>query len=584
MLDRRQALRLAALGGVAPLAHANAMKPRVGGDVGSDPNNPIVRLTPFITPLPIPPSPPPGDPFRPSDLAAQNLAFLGPVAGRAQFTTIVEEEAMISLHPELPKTPVWRYRSTNMPEDSPFLAGPTFVVRQGTPQVVRFINDLPANHVGFGVPHTTTHFHGGHIPPVFDGFPENVPDLPHIVREHGESFDYVWPQQDVGFTTGNPDRDERPALQWYHDHLLDFTGPNVMRGMAGLYIVFDGLDTGDETRGLRLPSGPFDIPLVLQDKRMAPDGTMIYQPDDFDGFLGDQMLVNGAIYPFLEVKRRKYRFRLLNGSNARMYKVRITDENNRNPKPLHVIGNDGGLLSRTCRKRRTAFLGMAERLEVIVDFSRFPEGTELYLTNFIKQDSGRGPDGDSEDVDEVPKDQAVKLMKFIVTGGEVRDRSVIPDTLRPIRPVPQDMIDNAVHRHFKFERTGGAWAINGEFIDIEHPSARPKKGQPEIWHIENGGGGWWHPIHVHIELGRVLSRNGQRPGPLERDGNAKKDTVNLAGGDEAQVYFNFRDFTGPTVFHCHNIEHEDHFMMARFDIEENTQSTPSAPDPRMNRR
>lgn len=565
MLDRRQAMRLAALGGIAPLAHAN---PLIRPFPDNDDDQPLVRLTPFIQPLPFPPPPTQVAPFRPTALCEQHLTEMGSVAAKAQFCEIVEEEALVSLHPELPLTPVWRYRDTSVPEDSPILAGPTFVVRMGSPQVVRFLNRLPSDHIGFGVPHLTTHFHGGHMAPVFDGFPENVPGVPHVVREHGEHFDYLWAQQDVGFSTGNPDPDERPSTQWYHDHLLDFTGPNVMRGLAGFYLVFDELDTGNEMTGLHLPSGPFDVPLVIQDKRIAPDGTMIYQPGDFDGFLGDQMLVNGAIDPFLEVKRRKYRFRILNGSNARMYKLRITNENNRNPKPIHVIATDGGLLARTYRNRRTIFLGMAERAEIIVDFSQFAPGTELYLTNFCSQDSGRGPDGDFEEVKEVDKDDARKIMKFVVTGGAVRDRSQIPKKLRPLRPVPKDAIDAAVHRHFEFERKGGAWAINGDFIDIEHPSARPKKGKPEIWHLENGGGGWWHPIHVHIELGRMLSRNGARPGPLERDGNAKKDTFNLAGGDEVEVFFNFRDFTGPSVFHCHNIEHEDHFMMARFDIED----------------
>ena len=552
--SRREALKLGAFGSLAAI-------PRVPADKG-----PLVRLTPFVAPLPLPPPPTPKAPFTPSSLASTHLAELGPAAAKANFYELVQEEALVSLHPELPRTPVWRYRDTSMPEDSPFLPGPTFIARMGEPNVIRHLNRLPADHVGFGVNHTTAHFHGGHIKPIFDGFPEDIPELPRVVSQPGENFDYVWAQQDVGFLEGDPDRDERPSTQWYHDHLLDFTGPNVMRGLAGFYLVFDELDTGDERTGLRLPSGPFDIPMVLQDKRIAPDGTMIYTPEDFDGFLGDQYLVNGAIDPYLEVKRRKYRIRLLNGANARMFYLKITDGENRNPIAFDVIANEGGLLSRTLRNQETIFISMAERIEIVIDFSQFKPGTELFLTDFLEQDNGRGPGGDFEDPDLVDVDEARKMLKFIVTDGRVRDRSRVPSRLRRIRPVPRDQIESAVHRHFEFERKGGAWAINGEFVDLEHPMAVAQRNRPEIWHIENGGGGWWHPIHVHIELARVLSRNGKRPGPLERDGLAKKDTVNLAGGDEAELFFKFRDYTGSSVFHCHNIEHEDHFMMARFDI------------------
>jgi FtsP/CotA-like multicopper oxidase with cupredoxin domain len=559
-MNRRQALQLAALTGLSPALGA---RPRDGGrGGGSSP-----RLQPFVQPLPYPPPPIPVAPFKPSAVATRHLQALGAAAALANYTTLIQEEADVSLHPDLPLTRVWRYRDINAPESSPYLCGPTYIARSGIPQVVRHLNRLPSNHVGFGVPYTTTHYHGGHIMPIFDGFPESVSDLemPTVIGP-GEQFDYLYGMQAPGFDRGTPDVTECPSTQWYHDHMLDFTGPNVYRGLAAFYLVFDDLDTGDENTGLRLPSGPFDVPMVLQDRRIGRDGQLIYLPEDFNGFLGDQMVVNGAIQPYLNVQRRKYRFRFLNGANARFFLMRLTDDENRHPVSFDVIGTDGGLMARPMRGQSSMFIGPAERVEIVVDFSRFPSGTRLYLTDFIRQDSGRGPGGDYEHPDEVSVDDGKRLVEFRVTGGSVPDPSRVPDELRMFQPIPQEKLDAAERRHFEFERTGGAWAINGEFVDLTRPLARIRMDRPQIWTFKNGGGGWWHPVHTHIEMGRVLRRNGRTAGLMESDGSAKKDDIILSGGDEVEVYFDFRDYTGMSVFHCHNLEHEDHFMMGRFDI------------------
>lgn len=536
--------------------------------------------TPFVSPLPIPPPPIQVAPFTPSPEAVAHLGDLGggSIPANTRYYQLIEEEVLVQLHPELPLTPVWRYRDVNAPPDSPFVTGPTFVVTHGDPQVVRQMNRLPADHVGFGMPDTTVHLHGGHVLPLFDGFPMNVPaELPvPVVFSPGQDFDYVYAHQDVGFAEGAPDPDERASMLWYHDHLMDFTGPNVYRGLAGVYIVFDELDTGDETTGLGLPGpvGVFDIPLVLQDKLIAPDGSLIFMPeeDNHDGFLGDKFLVNGAINPFLTVQRRKYRFRVLNGSNARFYLLSVTDTGGAR-QPFDIIATEGGLLSAPVRDQPRFLVSIAERIEFVFDFSNYPAGTELFLTDFLDQDDGRGPGGDFEEPDEVPADEANRIMKFIVEGGPVADPSQVPDQLRPIRPIPQATLDAAERHTFEFERMGGRWAINDQFFDAEQPLVSFARAQPQILTLRNGGGGWWHPIHWHIEFMRVLERNGQQPGPLERDGMAKKDTVLLGPGDEVKVFIQFRDFTGLTVFHCHNLEHEDMFMMARFDIVESGNGT-----------
>jgi len=580
-MNRRNVLKLGALGGLdGVLSRSPAiLRKRYCWGMSS-------QTTPFVTPLPFPPwlqrvegkerqmlqqSLSPLVEQKAREIVDPDMQTLVDL-NQGKFFKINIEQVCVSLHPELPPTPVWRYGDGSelaQPNTTPI--GPSFRVKMNAPQVIRFFNDLPRDHVGFGMTNTTVHFHGGHVQPIFDGFPENVDDLESpVVFSPGHSFDALFPMLDVGATEGleHRDPDERPSMLWYHDHLIDFTGPNVYRGLAAAFLIHDDdYDRNDERSGLRLPSRGFDIPLVLSDKRIASDGTLVYLPEDFDGFLGDKFCVNGVINPYLDVLDRKYRFRILNGSNARFYLLSVTD-NAGDRQSFDVIANEGGLLHRTLRDQHSMFIANAESREFVIDFSKYPDGTELYLTDFLDQSSGRGPGGDFEDPDQVDPGDANRIMKFIVNRRRSGDRdfSRVPDVLRPIRPVPQAKLDAAVHRHIEFHRSGGAWAINDRFVDLSRPLFTVQRGQPEIWTLENGGGGWWHPIHVHISNMRVLERNGHRPGPLERDGNAKKNTINLAGGDVVKVFVEFRDYCGSTVFHCHNLEHEDHFMMARFDI------------------
>jgi FtsP/CotA-like multicopper oxidase with cupredoxin domain len=350
---------------------------------------------------------------------------------------------------------------------------------------------------------------------------------------------------------------------WYHDHLFDFTAPNVVRGLAGFYLVFDEIDSGDENDeypALGLPSGDFDIPLVIQDRRIGYDGQLLYDPLDHDGFLGDTYLVNGAVQPYVEVQRRRYRFRFLNGSNARFYRIVLASADGAATVPVAQIATEGGLLAAPIRSLRSFQFAPAERVEVVVDFSVFPAGTALYFENRLQQDDGRKP-GDV-------LSRGARLLEVRVKGPAVHDPSRVPDVLRPFAPVTPEELNRAVHRHFKFERTHGSWAINGELADLEHPLTESTLNGGEIWHLESSGG-WAHPVHIHLEFMRVLRRNGALPRLNERDGMAKKDTI-VIGDDfgDVDVYLKFRDYAGPFVFHCHNIEHEDMRMMARMDVNE----------------
>jgi FtsP/CotA-like multicopper oxidase with cupredoxin domain len=574
-------------------------------------------LTPFVDRVPVPPPPRAIDwapnhlPFADLDAEARPFVDSTQVKGKATFHRIVAEVRSVKMHSQLPATQIWGYRDGNLPagEAWDFALGPTFRRPLSnhnafTPTIVRHENNLPAvrDHRGFGEPRTTVHLHGAHVPARFDGFATDI-TLPdgrpfNVTFEHGEHFDYCYPLVEPGFfTDGNHGKHvERASTLWYHDHFLDFTGPNVYRGLAGFFLLFDtpvpdqtdpsrnGLiehmrDTGDETNAagapfaLRLPSGDFDVPLVVHEKTFDLNGQLVFDVFNTDGFLGQNYLVNGMVQPYLPVKRRKYRFRFLNGSNARIYQLFLTDRNGRS-YPMTQIATEGGLLSRSVR-RPSFLIGMAERIEVVIDFSQFPhpQFTELYIENRLVQEDGRGPKGDFEKPELA--ERGTRILKFVLEEA-VPDPSRVPDVLRPFPPTSATELRAARVRTFEFERTNGQWAINGKFAgDLGTPLATPRLGVGEIWRLVNGGGGWWHPVHVHHEFMRVLKRNGRLPfdgtgrdfgQSLERDGLARKDTIVLGPKSEVEVFVKFENYLGPFAIHCHNLEHEDHAMMARFDV------------------
>jgi FtsP/CotA-like multicopper oxidase with cupredoxin domain len=537
---------------------------------------------PFLDPLPVPPEP--AASFQAfTDLSADARRFVDPTKGAAKFYTIVAENRSVQFHSQLPPTPIWGYRDGSIQTPWNFVAGPTFRAKLNgnlfAGNIVRVVNNLHKNDTGFGIPRLTTHLHGGHHPASCDGFPDNVNGVGFepVIEPDGGHYDYAFPLQDPGFSTNEADPTERPSFLWYHDHILDFTGPNVYRGLAGLHPVFEDagalgksaldLDNEDDDRGLCLPSGEFDVPMVVQDKLFAPDGSLVFNSFDHNGFLGDKFLMNGAIQPHLNVKARRYRIRLLNGSNARHYQPFLTNADGKT-FPMTVIATEGGLLSRPVQVE-SFMLPPALRFEVIVDFSMFKPGDKVYLENRLSQDDGRGPNGTFENPELLRA--GVRLMEFRV-GEKVPDPSLDVTkpgvTLRPFQKVSDADLRSAVYREFEFSRSEGAWTVNGQLVDINRPMAKPRLNQPEIWRLKNSSGGWWHPVHIHSEFSRVLSRNGVSPSPyvLERDGIARKDTIVLGPGSDVEIFFRFRDFTGPFVFHCHNIEHEDMAMMARFDV------------------
>jgi FtsP/CotA-like multicopper oxidase with cupredoxin domain len=224
--------------------------------------------------------------------------------------------------------------------------------------------------------------------------------------------------------------------------------------------------------------------------------------------------------------------------------------------PFVVISNDGNLLSAPLTMDHLD-LWPANRYDIIVDFSQFNSGDQLYLTNWLESRSdGAGFSGRLLS----PGDQ---IMRFDVVGGTVQDPSRIPENFRPLPSI--DLTQVKRQRTFVFDYTNGLWTINGKLMDPNRIDAAVEIGTAEIWTLRNDGDNWAHPIHMHFEEFQILEVNGTpvQPGTLL---NSRKDVVQLGPGDEVKYFARFRDFKDRYVMHCHNVVHEDHAMMIRWDI------------------
>lgn len=480
-------------------------------------------------------------------------------------------------HSQLPASPIWGF-------DSMF-PGPTFKSFYGQPLLVRIINQLPGGAApgGFGDPRITTHLHNAHTGFESDGNPvdfypplQSTP-VPVLFRDHHYAMFRA------GLTPTTTDGDPRETLStlWYHDHALDHTAENTYKGLVGYHLFFDELDKDDETATgtLRLPSGTFDVPLVFADKRFDDNGQLELDVlANIDGFIGDKFTVNGKIQPFFVVQRRKYRFRLLNAGPSRFYKFFLSKNNI--DRQFKLIGNDESLLPAPLTVTNV-LITPAERLDIVIDFSQFNTGDLVYLVNrLIMRPNGRGPAsgdgiaGAGNPNTTLPPGQGDRVLQFRVAGlPPGGDPSQVPPRLRENVELPGTLAEmlanpNIPKRDFLFERRNGLWVINGLVFD-NVPRALPKQVVGfgpnvlgEIWTLRNVDNGWAHPIHIHLEEFRILSRNGKPPPAYE---GTKKDVVPI-GQEQVKIFIRFRDFLGRYPIHCHNTVHEDHAMMARFDV------------------
>lgn len=414
---------------------------------------------------------------------------------------ITMERGHVSLF-EGPETEIWGYNG--------MWPGPTIKARSGRTSIVRQTNQLPER--------MSVHLHGANTPPESDGHPNDY-------FESGETRDYVYPN-------------EMPAAPlWYHDHVIDRTAFHVVKGLAGFYLLSDELEDS-----LNLPTGDYDIPIVIQDRIFDFDNQFYYQLNRRSrtwGYLGDVVCVNGAVFPFLEVANVRYRFRLLNGSNARMYRLALDSGD-----PIVVIGTDGGLLPEPVPMRALDIFP-GERYDVVVDFASQPVGKSITLKN-IQNLTG---DPIIEDV-----------LRFDIVRSE-RQQFDVPATLRPIERY--DPANVAAIRRFDTRADEHlTWTINGLAFDGARVDAYPVQGTTEIWEFEKPGIARFHPMHLHLVQFQVLDFDG-RPPPRHLMG--WKDTVAVLQG-KTRIIARFADRLGLYLFHCHILEHEDHHMMGQFEV------------------
>ncbi|MFC1748306.1 multicopper oxidase domain-containing protein [Pseudomonadota bacterium] len=538
----------------------------------------------------------------------------------------------IKFHPNMPiqdSQSLWTFDGTLPPK--------LLKVRYGEPLLMRHYNALPidvAANRGFGLHTISTHEHNGHNPAESDGY-TNAFFFP------GQFYDYRWPIALAGHDSINVKaKDKRAGMpngkggikkipgdwretmstHWFHDHMLDFTAQNVYKGNAAMMNYYSALDRGneglDDGVNLRLPSGTaldwgnrdYDINLLLAEKAWDNEGQLWFNPFNLQGFIGDSMTVNWLYKPYIDVRARKYRLRLLNGSVSRYFKVALVDSNG-TAVPFHMIANDGNVMEHSVYFEDGILptQGIAERYDIIVDFSQFEAGDKLYFVNVLQHKNGQSIDnvipladiisgayqtstaddnGDGVADRWVGGDPVVgKFLEFRVKEYDGEDLSMDPaeyvagkKKMIPLNRPTDDELANAVHRTFEFERQPTdekPWIIEtdggkGYTADPRRISAAPSvnSGGLEVWRIMNSGT-WSHPVHIHFEEGIILRRDNKAPPEWERW--ARKDLYRIGpeadSSEMVEVALRFREFAGTFMEHCHNTQHEDHAMLVRWDIE-----------------
>jgi FtsP/CotA-like multicopper oxidase with cupredoxin domain len=495
------------------------------------------------------------------------------------------------------KTEVWVFESTLLKGDKNTLQklegsylGPIIKVRKGQKIRIRFKNNLPEE--------TIVHWHGMHVPEQYDGHPQDV-------IGNGETYIYEYEIMN------------RAGTYWFHPHPHGRTGPQVYNGLAGLLLVTD-----EEEQQLNLPQREFDLPVVIQDRTFDENNQLVYlnngQMGRMTGFVGNRILINGSPEQTLSLKTGcKYRLRLLNGSNSRIYKLAWEDSS-----AVTVFGIDGSLLS-TPKVLPYLMLGPAKRADVWLDLTNKPEGTELTMKNVsfplevmsggMMGDGGMMMEGAESDL---PQGSEYPVFTVLANSSGSNDYTL------PQQLARQNYIDASTARYlnaprqFTFAMGHMEWTINGRTWETTEVADEEtvKLGSTEVWELINGGsmmgndddgggmmdghgmmgdGGMMggedgmmsgggvmgnmmqmpHPVHIHQVQFNILERDvdGMDPGLWDaiKEGFVDEgwhDTILLMPGMKAKVIMQFKDFKGLFVYHCHNLEHEDMGMMRNFKI------------------
>jgi len=494
---------------------------------------------------------------------------------------ISAQPGLHQFHSDFGQTYVWGFNGQ--------YPGPTIFGKYGKSGIVRFRNNLPTTTTTFGRNEITIHLHNGHHGSESDGFAGDF---------FGTGFwkDNLYPNVYAGIDAfgGNTGGDgvgdprEKMGSFWYHDHRAEFTLPNNVLGLNGMYIVYDSTDPGNESSSagsLQLPGlyGVTDFPLILVDHTFCPTANRRTELVNAAG--GDKFIVNGKIQPKLTVRRRKYRFRILNTGPTQTYDLTLikpdgsvgtmvviaTDANFlEHPIPVDAGANAGNSNSTTAPIVPGAVrVSVAERWDIIIDFGAFNAGDKLYLkenrTMFVGNPSP----------DPLPPGLNIGnvLLQFNVVNTELEfppDTPPIPATLCTYPTLPPT--DN--NWEWQFVLKHGQFRVKrpddkvGCTFDPDHSAHCILQGTCEEWLINNNiASAWTHPVHIHFEEFRTLKRfvNGvEVPVPPLLSG--RKDVSRMEPGQGALIKMQFRDYSGRYLIHCHNMAHEDNFMMVRWDI------------------
>jgi FtsP/CotA-like multicopper oxidase with cupredoxin domain len=547
------------------------------------------------------------------------------------------------------------------------LVPPLIKMRYGESVIARIYNDLPVDRAvngGFGRNEVSTHFHNAHNGAESDG-------ACNAFHFPGTFYDYHWsavmarrdnpelwpttvsryldrasgPDDNGGLVRVPGDFREIQGTMWFHDHRFFFTAENVHKGMFGMINMYSGPDRGSDTLedgiNLRLPSGhansqgwgntDFDVNLAISNPATDQQGQLFFDIFDTDGFVGDILAVNGTYYPYMEVLPRRYRFRILNASMARFLKLTIAV--NRSTRfargtrlPFHFIANDGNFVVSPLKMLELDAQGVAERYDIVIDFSQVRPGDSLYLVNLMKQTSGRKPDGPvtvatalagvalDPGVGPVMEFRVVNRLQSVDDPAKTYDMTSTADrdqsadlnaaawTLRQKTLTTQIPVVAPVReREIEFGRSGDGdsrdtdtgqcipdcgdvvsfpWSIkvNGQAAHTANANRIsaliPRPGEVEHWTLINGGGGWDHPIHLHFEEAVTINRGTDSIPATER--LVRKDIWRLRPSGRVKIQIRFGDFGGAYVNHCHNTTHEDFAMLIRYQLLAAPQNDPRA--------
>jgi spore coat protein A len=581
MLTRRQLLQRIAIGGAGLVASRAAFATAAPAAVGGTP-----KLRKWVEPLPVPP-------------------VLDGRGGGKSFAIAARESTTWKFHPSLPATRTWGYWSDNPQAGLPYL-GPTILATRRPNDTVEtsvtvewrneldtaFLPDDPTltGAVMPGQPAPiVTHLHGGENHPQFDGTP-----LQWFTKDGKKGAHYLTNR----FTYYN---EQRASMVWYHDHALGNTRTNVYAGLAGAYIIRDNQDTGEAGNPLGLPAGPYEIPLVLQDKTFNADGSMFYptqgvtayHPQWVPEFFGDVAVINAKIWPFVDVEPRRYRLRIVNGSQSRFYNLQFAHGNSGRPLPFTQIGADGGLL-RAPVAMTALLIAPGERADLIIDFAG-QRNASFIVTNNARAPYPMGA--------RAGLNQLLKIRVNRPLQGTDTTTPAANLQLPALAALPAPSVTRVQHLSETLDRiTGAPTNLNVEDApyldtqtDLPAVATRPAANAVEDWLLVNTTADT-HPIHLHLVTFEVIDRRpfnvaAYHPTtqaitytgpavPAAPNENGRKDTVQAHPGEVTRIRARFElpdegtielppnvGVSNPQyVWHCHILEHEENDMMRAFEV------------------